>query len=127
MGSAGEFLGSRFGATWSILGPIVTSGRSPTPLDAGRGGNHLLARYSQNLAESGGEESLILQNKPIGTERVPKGHQKGATGRPKYIKKIGLEKGERNKRERRGMGGALGFWSTFGGTWSILGFQLWRH
>ena len=60
---------------------------------------------SKVLAESGGEESLILQNKPIGTERVPEGHQKSAKGRPKYIKQFGLKNGERNKRELSGKGG----------------------
>ena len=56
----------------------------------------------QNLAA---KSHSSCKNKPIGTERVPKGHQKSAKGRTKYIKKIGPEQGERNKRERRGMGG----------------------
>ena len=60
-----------------------------------------MGRIWQNLAA---EESLILQNKPIGTERVPKGHQKSAKRRPKYIKKLEPKKGERHKREREGKG-----------------------
>ena len=51
-------------------------------------GQLLFARYWQNLAEPGGEES--------------------ANGRLKYIKKLGPKKGERNKRERRVVVGAVG-------------------
>ena len=38
-----------FGATWSIWGSIVTSGRPPTPSDVGRWGQLL---YIKVLAES---------------------------------------------------------------------------
>ena len=89
-----------------MLGVIVTSGRLSTPLDAGRWGHPL---FSKVFAESGGEESLILQEKTIGTERVPRGHQKSAKGRPKKHQKIGQKKGERNKRERGGRGGGALF------------------
>ena len=78
------------GAPGWILDAIVTSGRPPTPLDASRWGQPL---FSKVLAESGGEELLILQIKPIGTERVPKGNQKSTKERPKYINKLGAKKG----------------------------------
>ena len=52
-------------------------------------GQLLLARYWQNLAETGGEKKQILQENAVGTERIPKGHQKSANGRPNYFKKLG--------------------------------------
>ena len=95
-------------------------------------GQPLLARYWQNLAESGGEESLILKNKPIGTERVPKGPPKVSQGATKIYKSNRTEKGGRDQRERAGggivylffinillflvLGGGLGFVEHF-----------WRH
>ena len=48
--SVGCFLGGPLGATWWIEGAIVTSGRPPTPFDAGRWGRPLYIRVS---AESG--------------------------------------------------------------------------
>ena len=61
--------------------------------------------FSKVLAESGCEESLILQNKRSGTERIPKGHQK--SGRPKFLQ----QKYDRKRvsvTSAKG-GGALGF------------------
>ena len=71
---------------------------------------------SKVLAESGRILRRTIFNvtkKQIGTERVPKGHQKSAKGKLKYIKQLDSRNGERNKREG---GGALGFLE-----------HLWRH
>ena len=50
LGAPGKLFGGPFGATWSILGLALTSGRPPTPFDAGRLGQSLLARFWRNLA-----------------------------------------------------------------------------
>ena len=58
----------------------------------------VLRRFSKVLAETGGGGLLkILQREPVGTETIPKGHQKHAKGRPNNINKSVRKKGERQR------------------------------
>ena len=66
-----------FGATWPIWGPIVTSGRPLTPLDAG---SLMATTFSKVLAESGGEESLKILQKDANWNQ--KGYQKVTKSKP---------------------------------------------
>ena len=91
-----------------------------------RGGNHFLARYWQNLAESGGEESLILQNKPIGIEMAPKGHQKSAKAHQNTS--TNLDRKKVRVTSVKGGGGGERTWN-FGHLWRHLvdvGLKFWR-
>ena len=66
-----------FGDTWSIRGGIVTSGRPPTPLDAGRWKQPLSNKV---LAEPGcGCQVFSMED----TKSRTKGNQNGATIKPK--------------------------------------------
>ena len=71
--------GNHLGATWTILGPIVTSGRPPTPLDAG---SFRVARYWHNLMpifqKDTREVPNFFENHETfdqGTKSEPKGNQ----------------------------------------------------
>ena len=73
-----------FGATWSVWDAIVTSGRPPTPLDAGRSGQPLKNKV---LEESGRIwRRRIIENITKGIKFEPKGYRKGLKVRHRATK-----------------------------------------
>ena len=79
------------GATWSILGTIVTSGRPPTPLDAGTWGQPL---FSMVLVQSGGDlskEDLGGAKNLHKWKHVTRGYQKGIESELKVIQNATLD------------------------------------